>query len=245
MSFQWLTSNVVLALLLLHLANFTLASPLLKHEVEAVATAQNLDLKRQQNPTIAITGINAFGVQPRLEIRQLEANTDQWNIFLFGLRRFQHTDQSDMTSYYQIAGIHGRPYMAWNDVQAAEGVESPGYCTHLLSLFLAWHRAYLALFEQTLYQHIVDAVNEFPAGSERQRYASAALSWRFPYWDWAAAPPSGQGVYPASVQSPTINVTMPNGTTTVRNPLYSYRFHPVSVDDFYFDPVSASKYTHE
>ena len=169
---------------------------------------------------------------------QLELTTDQWNIFLLGLHRFQQTDQSDLISYYQIAGIHGRPYVAWDNVPAAEGVDGPGYCTHLLNLFLTWHRAYLALFEQTLYKHIVDVVNEFPAGSQRQRYASAALSWRFPYWDWAAPPPSGQSVYPASLLSPTIKVTMPNGTTIIPNPLYSYQFHPVSKKDFYFNPVS-------
>lgn len=66
----------------------------------------------------------------------------------------------------------------------------------------------------------------------------AALSWRHPYWDWAAAPPAGQSVYPSSLSSPTINVTMPNGTNTIANPLYSYKFHPVSRDDFYYDPVS-------
>lgn len=232
---------MVLALLLLYLVSSTLALPLLKHEVEEISTSTALDLRRRQNPTVAITGINTFGVQQRLEIRQLEENTDQWNIFLLGLRKFHDNDQSDLTSYYQIAGIHGRPYIAWDDVPAAEGVDSPGYCTHMLNLFLAWHRAYLALFEQTLYGHLVDAVNEFPAGSQRQRYASAALSWRFPYWDWAASPADGQSVYPASLQYPTINVTGPNGSTIIANPLYSYQFHPVSVQDFYFNPVGTLK----
>ncbi|KAK3724436.1 hypothetical protein LTR37_001060 [Vermiconidia calcicola] len=227
------------ALCLLQLIPFTLGSPVLKPELEL--ELEDLErtyyLERRQDETVTVTGMR-FGVQPRLEVRQLEANADQWNIFLLGMRRFQQTDQSDATSYYQIAGIHGRPFQPWNDVPPADGNNSPGYCTHLLNLFLSWHRAYLALFEQKLYKHIVDAVNEFPAGSERQRYARAALSWRFPYWDWAAAPPSGQSVFPESMQSPTIDVTMPNGTTTIPNPLFSYRFHPVSVDDFYFNPFA-------
>lgn len=220
--------------LLLNLVLSTLASPLLRHELGDGPS----QLRRRQNPTVAVTGITDFGVQPRLEIRQLEQNTDQWNIFLLGLARFQQTDQSNLTSYYQIAGIHGRPFIPWDDVPPADGVNSPGYCMHVLNLFLSWHRPFLALFEQSLFEHMVDAVNEFPRGAQRQRYASAALSWRFPFWDWAAAPPAGESVWPVSLQLPTVDVTMPNGTNTIPNPLYSYQFHPVSASDFYYSPVS-------
>ena len=95
--------------------------------------------------------------------------------------------------------------------------------------------------QQILYQHIVDAVNEFPAGAIRQRYASAALSWRHPYWDWAAEPPAGESVLPTSITSPTITVTMPNGTATIPNPLYSYHFQWITVADFYYSPVSQTQ----
>ena len=234
---QWLRYAMAMFLLLEQLSTTTFALPLLRHEVEEVQSNQEATMRTRQDQTVAITGINTFGVQPRLEIRQLQQNIDQWNIFLLGMLRFQQTDQSDQISYYQIAGIHGRPYTAWDGVPPAPGVQGPGYCNHLLNLFLAWHRAYLALFEQTLYQHIVETVNEFPAGAQRQRYAAAALSWRFPYWDWAAPPADGESVYPASMQSPTINVTTPNGTAMIHNPLYSYKFHPVSQEDFYFNPV--------
>jgi len=231
------TAGIIrLAVLLLQCAALVVTSPLLKHEVFNAALP-GTGLHRRQTQTLPVTGIKTFGVQSRLEIRKLQRNADQWNIFLLGMKRFQETDQSDMKSYYQIAGIHGRPYVPWNDSPPKSGITSPGYCMHILNIFLAWHRAYLALFEQVLYQHIIDAVNEFPAGALRQRYASAALSWRFPYWDWAAAPSDGKGSFPESMQTPTIKVTMPNGTTEIPNPLYSYRFHPVSQDDFYFDPV--------
>lgn len=92
--------------------------------------------------------------------------------------------------------------------------------------------------QQVLYSHIVAAVNEFPAGAARNRYAQAALSWRHPYWDWAAQPSDGQSVLPTSMSSPTVNVIMPNGSTTIANPLYAYRFHPVTMEDFYYQPVS-------
>lgn len=230
--------RILLMLLVLPRNNIAaLASPLLRHQVEETRSTEGSRLHRRQDPTVAITGIQAFGVQPRLELRQLEQNTDQWNIFLLGMQHFQNTDQSDLTSYYQIAGIHGRPYTPWDNVPAAPGIQAPGYCNHVLNLFLPWHRAYLALFEQTLYEHIVAVVNEFPAGAQRQQYAAAALTWRFPYWDWAALPSDGGSVFPSSMSSPTVNVTTPNGTAIIHNPLYSYQFHPVSQEDFYFNPV--------
>ena len=234
--------NALLAFSFLQIFVPNLASPLLRHEVEEVSTDLSHGLRRRQasDGTVAINGIQAYGIQPRLEVRQLEQNADQWNIFLLGLRLFQMTDQTNQTSYYQIAGIHGRPYIPWDGVPAAEGINSPGYCLHLSNLFLTWHRPYLALFEQTLYQHIVDAVNQFPAGTQRQQYAEAALTWRLPYWDWAAPPPSGQSVFSTSLQSPTVDVIMPNGSATIPNPLYSYQFQPVSATDFYFNPVSTS-----
>lgn len=237
MQTRWFMQQSLLPLLLLHLRLSALASPFLKHDVEDVGRSAP-ELNRRQLPTVSITGIQEFGVQPRLEIRQLEQNVDQWNIFLLGLQLFQQSDQTNLTSYYQIAGIHGRPYSPWDNVPPAPGDSNVGYCHHVITTFLPWHRAYMALFEQTLYQSIIAAVNMFPPGSERQRYAAAALSWRLPYWDWAQTPPDGESAFPTSLQTPTINVTMPNGSAIINNPLYSYQFHPVSASDFYFQPVS-------
>jgi tyrosinase len=61
-------------------------------------------IERRQNAFQVVTGIQTFGVQPRLEIRQLQQNVDQWNIYLLGMAKFQATNQSDKLSYYQIAG---------------------------------------------------------------------------------------------------------------------------------------------
>ena len=38
------------------------------------------------------------------------------NLYLLALSRTQGVLQSDPTSYFQIAGIHGRPYTAWDGV---------------------------------------------------------------------------------------------------------------------------------
>lgn len=224
-----------LCLWLLHLASLLSASPTLQQddtqEVEQL-------LARRQTSYLPITGIQEFGVQPRLEIRQLQQNADQWNLFLLGLSRFQNTNQSQMNSYYQIAGIHGRPYIPWNGVGPAPHQDSPGFCQHVSNVFVCWHRPYLALFEQTLFRHIVQVVDTFPAGRQRQRYAEAALSWRLPYWDWAMTVADEEFAFPSSLQAENVTVTMPNGTNVIPNPLYAYRFHPVSVSDFYYSPVS-------
>ena len=48
------------------------------------------------------------------------------------------------------AGIHGRPFIAWDGVNPATpgaGDSATGYCTHGNTLFPTWHRPYLALFE--------------------------------------------------------------------------------------------------
>ncbi|KAK5114494.1 hypothetical protein LTR62_002429 [Meristemomyces frigidus] len=219
--------------------SITHASPLPPHQVNDLSSESSGPARRQSSSGFeVVAGIQEFGVHPRLEIRQLEKDVAQFNIYLLGLARFQATDQSEKLSYYQIAGIHGRPYIPWDGVGQGAGPGDPGYCMHVSNIFLPWHRPYMALYEQVLYQHIVEAVNEFPAGAVRQRYAAAALSWRHPYWDWAADPPVGESVFPDSLGSPFINVTMPNGTMAIANPLYSYEFHPLSVSDFYYSPFA-------
>lgn len=42
--------------------------------------------------------------QPRLEIRDLQKNHDQWNLYLLALSWMQYTSQDSPFSWYQIAG---------------------------------------------------------------------------------------------------------------------------------------------
>ena len=200
---------------------------------------------KRQMATFGITGVQSGrggdgSVPLRLEIRQLQQNTDQWNLYLLALDRLQNVNQTELLSWYQISGIHGRPYVAWDNVQATPGDEQSGYCTHSSILFPTWHRPYLALYEQVLYGIMQQVVGEFPVGSDRDRYSTAASTFRIPYWDWAAAPPSGQSVLPASVGgSETVQVTAPTGATTIKNPLFSYTFHPLDTNDLPDNPVSS------
>ncbi|KAF2711454.1 Di-copper centre-containing protein [Pleomassaria siparia CBS 279.74] len=192
------------------------------------------DIQKRQSDffsVLGVAGITRTEVHPRKEIRELEKDADQWNVYLLALRRFQSVRQNDKLSYYQICGIHGRPFVSWDGVSQGDGGFG-GYCAHTSNLFLSWHRPYLALFEEVLYLNAREAISEFPAGELRDRYNIALTTFRMPYWDWAAVPPSGQGSLPWSLQRPTIDITLPKGTVNVPNPLFSYTFHPLPKSDF-------------
>ncbi|ORY13227.1 common central domain of tyrosinase-domain-containing protein [Clohesyomyces aquaticus] len=188
---------------------------------------------RQDGAFFSVLGVGALGdgsTHPRLEIRQMEQDTDQWNVYLLGLQRFQGMSQSDRMSYYQIAGIHGRPYIGWDGVEMVTG-GSGALCQHGSNIFPTWHRPYLALFEEVLYLNAREVVSKMSPGPLKDRYTAALGSFRMPYWDWAAVPASGQSALPISLQSPTVEVMLPNGTTTIPNPLFAYTFHPLSAND--------------
>ncbi|KAF2012125.1 Di-copper centre-containing protein [Aaosphaeria arxii CBS 175.79] len=192
-------------------------------------------LEERQQSVIVTLGAANFGdnnAHPRLEVRELERNTDQWNLFLLGLRRFQNTDQRDKLSYYQISGIHGRPYVTWDGVGQGQGASGGGYCPHGSNLFTTWHRPYLALFEQILYLNARQVISELDDGDVKDGYETALTTLRLPYWDWAAVPPDGEGSFPLSAQRRTVTVALPNGTATFDNPLLTYRFHPLVREDF-------------
>ncbi|KUJ14577.1 tyrosinase precursor [Mollisia scopiformis] len=174
----------------------------------------------------------------RIEIRDLQKNADQWNLYLLGLDAFKSLDETSDLSYYGIAGIHGRPYRPWGGVQGDNPGGWQGYCTHTSILFAPWHRPYLALFEQQLYGIIQDIASKFPAESQA-RYQAAAATFRIPYWDWAAAPEDG-GYFPVSVGRATnVDVITPTSggkTVSIPNPLYTNKFHPLLPGDFVSQP---------
>ncbi|KAI9775145.1 MAG: hypothetical protein M1839_001396 [Geoglossum umbratile] len=164
----------------------------------------------------------------RLEIRELQRNPDLLNLYILGLDRLQSVDQKQLLSYYQLSGIHGRPYIPWDQVGPSENGWSNGYCTHTSNLFPTWHRPYLAVYEQALYSIIQKIASEYQDPALRSKYTAAAAKFRIPYWDWAQAVPQGQPVLPAIVSSKTVSVVTTQGAkTTIRNPLYSYKFHPL------------------
>ncbi|KAH9909002.1 hypothetical protein F4778DRAFT_207554 [Xylariomycetidae sp. FL2044] len=169
-------------------------------------------------------------VQLRQEIRDLENDKDMWNLYILAVSWMQYETQDSPFSYYQIAGIHGAPGGTWGGV---DGVPSPdndthGYCQHYSILFPTWHRPYMSLYEQVLY-NIVQAIASFYPREERDRFQKAAKAFRIPYWDWALVPENGKSVLPLSVGgSPNVEVYGPNGLQLISNPLFSYSFKPLN-----------------
>ncbi|KAL0630990.1 hypothetical protein Q9L58_010157 [Maublancomyces gigas] len=179
---------------------------------------------------VDITGVKegiAGGAVPlRTEIREFALNADMFNIYILGLQRMQALPKTDKLSWYQIAGIHGRPYKAWDNV-GGNGNRS-GYCTHSSILFLPWHRPYIALYEQTLFANVKAAVAAFPPGPTKDKYTRLVPSFRVPYWDFAAQPALPDII----LNKKQIEVTTPTGKQTINNPLYCYNFGTIDRTDF-------------
>jgi len=60
--------------------------------------------KADESSYFSVVGVQGTGVQPRQDIRELEKDTETWNMFLQALARFQAMDQKQKLSYYQVAG---------------------------------------------------------------------------------------------------------------------------------------------
>jgi len=194
-----------------------LASSVLSHPVN----------EPRQAGSIVVTGARnggGGGVQPRLEVHELQKNADQWNIYLLALESFKAMDANDAMSYYAIAGIHGRPFSEYNGAKRCEGCVETGYCTHASTLFPTWHRAYVALFEQSLQNNAVTVAWSFKEGKDRDRYLKAATTLRAPYWDWALDAPAGEGAFPSMFTDETVTVTTPTGEKTIPNPLLRFTY---------------------
>lgn len=148
----------------------------------------------------------------RVDIDNMDA--DSLNLFILGLQAVQQQDISDPESFYQVAGIHGRPYQAWDNIGGGNpnmGMEFPrwlfqpdfilfgllmilasdnktnyghdwlilGYCTHADILFCTWHRPYLQLYENILWQAIQNIAAAYPAGATGDKYRAIAPNWRW------------------------------------------------------------------
>ncbi|PWW80406.1 Di-copper centre-containing protein [Tuber magnatum] len=172
-------------------------------------------------------GVNGPAVPLRQEIRALQStNPDMFNLYILGLQRMQSLPKTDRLSWFQIAGIHGRPYTAWDSVRG--NGNASGYCTHSSILFLTWHRPYLALYEQSLFENVKAAVAAFPPGPTKDKFTRLVPSFRMPYWDWAA----DARVPDVVLREQTIEVETATGRQRIRNPLYSYNFGSIDRREF-------------
>lgn len=151
---------------------------------------------------------------------------DAFNLFILALESLQAKDESKDTSYYQISGIHGFPFIPWQYPASATVNPGMGYCTHSSVIFTTWHRPYLLLIEQLLYREAVAISKKF-TGSAGQKYQAAVENVRFPYWDWASR--DTLSAIPAVVAASSIDVVKPTANggesrVTIPNPLHRYKF---------------------
>ncbi|KZL84988.1 tyrosinase 2 [Colletotrichum incanum] len=147
----------------------------------------------------------------------------QWDLYIGALAAMQDANETDPTSYFQVAGIHGQPYIAWSGGGPQTGAEA-GYCPHNQVLV---HQAKLIAIS-------------YPE-PYKQKYVEAAESLRIAYWDWAAdhhVPPVT--VMPTVVINKTVSGKIQ--PTAVQNPLYRFKY-PRSVLDGKFGAFDGMNYT--
>ncbi|KAI9050966.1 hypothetical protein LZ554_005076 [Drepanopeziza brunnea f. sp. 'monogermtubi'] len=164
----------------------------------------------------------------RRNILDLQKDIPAWSLYIQGLSALQNKDDDYFLSYFQIAGIHGRPYIPWGNAEQADNAPLTGYCTHTSVLFLPWHRPYLALFEELIGALIQDIVKTYPAANHAT-YKVAADNFRIPYWDWASTP-----TMPDVVNQPTVQIVTPSGPQNVTNPTFRYNFKKFPLDPVNF-----------
>ncbi|KAI1478854.1 Di-copper centre-containing protein [Daldinia eschscholtzii] len=184
--------------------------------------------------TYAITGIKAGATT---DTKPLRLEVDSWypatkyevqhSLFLWALRFLQDRHPSEKLSYYKIAGIHGSPYEPWDEDTSAQ-TKDQGYCTHDSLLFPCWHRPYVLLFEQVLYEIMENEVITKLPENRRKVWHDAAATFRLPYWDWAEKKQRGDSVVydvPLIAKDARIEVyNLKDGSTKVKidNPMYKF-----------------------
>ncbi|KAI1662837.1 tyrosinase [Daldinia decipiens] len=140
-------------------------------------------------------------------------------LYLLALKRFQAVSPEKRDSYFQIAGIHGYPYTSWDEPSTTtDEVGRKGYCVHANVLFPSWHRPYMLLYEQRLYEIMVnEIIPEHPR--YKTEYLDAARTWRLPFWDWAKNPK-----VPEIVRWKRIEITIGDDPSVIiDNPLYQFK----------------------
>lgn len=212
-----------------------------KREAAPVAEADSNNIeKRQSTTSTQITGAQSTSGRcyNRRKLQTLQTTyPDQFNMFILALESMQAVAENNDLSWFGISGIHGAPYIPWQ--QPADGNYNTrlGYCVHGSPLFVPWHRPYMLLIEQVMVSHAKTIAARF-TGSRAAAYQTAADQLRFPYWDWSD--PVTRSDVPAVMMQSTITVTKPNastgapGTVTIPNPLFQYNFKSAATNRQYF-----------
>ncbi|KAK0662965.1 putative tyrosinase [Cercophora samala] len=164
-------------------------------------------------------------------------NNIQVSLFIRALQKFYDIPYTDTLSFFQVASIHGYPGNLKWDNSVAPPYERPGdethyfYCTHNHFNFPTWHRPYMILFEQTVWELMGKVINEdleFHDDADKQAWLEERNKWRLPYWDWALN--STKGKVPDLFVPSSVNIRVPlaaDGSQpapeNVPNPLSRYQ----------------------
>ncbi|KAL8832127.1 MAG: hypothetical protein Q9191_000449 [Dirinaria sp. TL-2023a] len=193
--------------------------------------------------TYAITGIKeGLGPGERVPLRREidewwfskdENDLNQRSLFIYALEALMSMDPDDMFSYFGIAGIHGQPLIPWDTSAKKEN----DYCAHGETKFATWHRPYLLLYEQRLYEVMLDLIPGTFASSDQEAMFRAAKTWRLPYWDWAVKKPDWDPENPENPKNlePKVGLNVPylltlqnvqvktmSGYAIVPNPMWKF-----------------------
>lgn len=209
-------------------------------DVNSTPEEPTADLNKRQTTITPVTG--AFIEHPkecyhRRKIQTLQGSyPDQFNMLLLAFEDLQKQPEDSDVSWFGIAGIHGAPFIPWQQPANGNYNQGMGYCVHGGPTFATWHRPYTLLMEQTLQSRARTVAARF-TGSRAAAYRTAAYQLRLPYYDWSD--PTTQSSIPAVFTQATISITRPgtNGvpvSSTVPNPLFSYRFQSVDTLQRYF-----------
>jgi tyrosinase len=86
-------------------ATATLSLLVPTHAASSSSSGPSCGAPKADDSYFSVVGVQGTGVHPRQEIRDLEKDTETWNIFLQAFARFQAMDQNEKISYYQVAGM--------------------------------------------------------------------------------------------------------------------------------------------
>ncbi|KOS23046.1 Tyrosinase [Escovopsis weberi] len=203
----------------------------------AVSVLALAAVSQAQNP-YPVTGAAAPGGGPAVPLRKNINDLQReggptWDLYIQALAAMYSTADSDWLSYFQIAGIHGEPYIQWNHTGSQAGDGWLGYCPHGEAIFATWHRPYVMLFEQVLVNNALRIASTYPS-RYRASYMDAAQNLRAPFWDWGADSTVPQSTVPTSLP---INVVSGNTIRQVQfdNPLQTYNFPKAALNGKYGD----------
>ncbi|CRK38631.1 hypothetical protein BN1723_015386 [Verticillium longisporum] len=149
-----------------------------------------------------------------------------WDLYLRSLQDLYAQDANNRLSYFQIAGIHGRPYIEWNNAGRRNTNGWQGYCPHGEALFLPWHRPYVLAFEQRLVETAIRLANQYPA-AHRATYVKAAQTLRAPFWDWGY---DARVVVSDLLAALRVQITKHDGTVQALESVPSFKLELENVD---------------